>query len=225
MGGRSGQGVGRTPIPNLQPQSSGGIQWNITSDEFDNATGFTKEELVALTGLPDDFEADISIEYFDNDAEVTIRTQDGVFIRREIKYEEGYIYNAYFEIPETSKYNGRSLEVFSNQVAEARKQGFERIEVMAAGEGDGVSGALGKYNGYNTWARYGYEHQTAGSERAALRTIKDKTGNEYTSFDQMMRSSQGVKDWRIHGVGFSGEFNLSPDSLSSKRLIDYQNSK
>jgi hypothetical protein len=224
MGGRSGQSVGRTPIPNLQPQSSG-KQWNITSERGDNLTGFTSEELVALTGLPDDFEADVKIRYNDYEATVIIEGKDGVYIKRDIEYENGRIYNAYFEIPKTSKYNGRSLEMFSNQVAEARAQGFDRIEVTAAGEGDGISGARGEFNGYNTWARYGYEHRFGNSERAALRSIKDKTGNEYTSFDQMMRSSQGVKDWRIHGSSFSGTFNLADDSISSKRLIDYQNSK
>lgn len=221
MGGRSGQGV-RIPIPNLQ-QPSGAVDWTIDSETGTNETGFTAEELVSLTGLPDDFEGKVTIRYTPYGAKVIIRNIDeGVTIEREIYPASKTVYNAYFSIDENGKYKGRSLEVFSNQVNSARQKGFENISVYAAGQGDGVSGAEGVYNGYNTWARYGYQPT---SQTAALNRIEFKTGEKYDSFDQMMRSKEGAESWRLHGRAFDGNFDLNPNSVSSKRLIDYQNSK
>lgn len=140
-----------------------------------------------------------------------------------------YVYNAYFHaggFKGTAASGGldTGLAVFSNQVEALRQGGLDRIAVSAAGEGNHTTGARGVYNGYNTWARFGYEGEVP-------KEFKDYMGTHHpevsvpSQMSDLMETAAGRNAWRLHGSDWGGTFDLKPTSLSSKVLNLYIRSK
>jgi hypothetical protein len=207
MGGRSGQ-----TIKSQTQNKYSNININVSGT---NNTGLTENEILDISGIPSDGlgNVDISFNRFTN--EVTVfYTEKGLVIERIIDKDAGTIRNERFEIADYSKYKGQGAIMFSNQVNELRKNGFDKIETYAA--------KSYKLNGYYTWARLGY--QPFDSDKLTS-DINNKLGTNYKSFTEMIETKQGAKIWKEHGKPFYGTFDLNKNSQSSKTLSKYLKSK
>jgi hypothetical protein len=131
------------------------------------------------------------------------------------------MYNAYFASYSTG--SGTGTARFSRQVKELSRVGVERIEVSAAGRGDGIRGASGSFNGYYTWARFGYDGDIPLDSAFRLRSERSlpESARTATKFSQLMKTKQGRDWWRINGESWHGEFDLRPGSYSRKTLAAY----
>lgn len=221
MGGRSGQSTGGSSGGGA---AFGGDTFSITSkfpeielSVYDGTfpKGINALKALELTGLNNDFNGKVSIEPSFGDTVIVKIEGNGLRMDRVIRIMGGdkYISNNYFKIAENSLYAGKSLEIFSNQVKNAAKSGFSRIEVMAAGSPNDKT-----YNGYYTWAAYGYKPSNASS---LVGKIFDKTGSNYGTWENMMKSKLGRADFKQYGQGWSGSFDLKKGSDSIKQLAAY----
>jgi hypothetical protein len=218
MGGRSGQSTGG---------GSGGSGAAITSlsdykdvriyENGNNNTNLSAKDYIAIAGIPKSFKGDVEIQYQSYGVvNVNIRDRD-IVMQREINITNKTIYNAYFSIPKDSKLKGQGAKIFSNQVKAAQKAGFDKINVSAAGSKNDRT-----YNGYYTWARLGYRPNNSMQEVASI--FRD-TGRNYGTWENMMKSKQGVADWKEHGSSWRGSFDLKKGSYSDKALKEYLKSK
>jgi hypothetical protein len=192
------------------------IQLSVFSGNFPE--GLNALKAIQLTGLMKDFNGNVQVEPYGDTVRVSVEG-NGLRMDRTIRTLGGdkYISNNYFKIGENSIYAGKSLEIFSNQVKNAAKSGYSRIEVMAAGSpNDGV------YNGYYTWAAYGYKPNNSNT---LVNNIAVKTGRNYNNWESMMKSKQGRADWKSYGQGWSGSFDLTKGSNSLKQLGYYTKDK
>jgi len=192
------------------------VKLNVFQGNFPN--GLNALKALQLTGLMKDFKGNVQIIPFGDTVNVAIEG-NGLRMDRTIRTRDGdkYIDNNYFKISENSLYAGKSLEIFTNQVKNASKAGFNRIEVSAAGRpNDAV------YNGYYTWAAYGYKPANA---YLLVSEINSKTGRSYKNWETMMKSKQGRADWKANGRGWDGEFDLKKGSESFKQLGYYTKDK
>jgi len=216
MGGRSGQGTG----------GGGGGTGAANNDNYTdtiikksgtNNTGFSDETILKLAGIPQNFKGDADIFYSQSGkVNVDIKGMD-IVMTRVINTNDKSIYNAYFSIPKDSKFKGQGAQIFANQVKAAQKAGYDKINVNAAGSKNDRF-----YNGYYTWARLGYKPNRS---MDAVASIISKTGRNYGTWETMMKSKQGVADWKEYGAGWSGSFDLKKGSYSDKALKDYLKSK
>lgn len=95
--------------------------------------------------------------------------------------------------------------IFARQVAEARRLGVHQITTLAARE-EGV------FNGYYTWARFGYDGPLRGelAQRFGVDTIQG-----------LMSTPAGRAAWREEGTSWDATFDLSDASVSMKALDGY----
>ena len=192
------------------------VNLNVSQGNFPK--GLNALKALQLTGLMKDFKGNVQIEPFGDGVIVNI-DGNGLRMDRRIRTtgSDKYIYNAYFRIGQNSLYAGKSLEIFTNQVKNASKAGFNRIEVSAAGRpNDAV------YNGYYTWAAYGYKPTWSG---ILVSEINSKSGRNYANWETMMKSKQGRADWKANGRNWNGSFDLTKGSNSFKQLGYYTKDK
>jgi hypothetical protein len=223
MGGRSGQSTGGS--------SGGGAALGSGVDSSDNyknvnifengnnTTNKSPEYYLGLAGIPKDFTGNARIAYEPpNGKKITVRIQnEGIQMVRTIDTVNKSIYNALFKINENSKFSGKSLQIFTNQVKSAQKEGFKNITVNAAG-----SPGSPIYNGYYTWAAYGY---TPNASNLYVESIKMRTGRDYGTWQNMMKSKQGRADWKANGQPWDGTFDLKKGSTNMKQLSAYTKDK
>ena len=223
MGGRSGQSTGGS--------SGGGAALgsgvDLTNDYKDvnvyengnNTTNKSPEYYLGLAGIPKNFSGTARITHEPpNGKKITVNIQnEGIRMVRTIDTANKSIYNAYFKIQEKTKFSGKSLDIFTSQVKNAQKQGFKTITVSAAG-GPGDS----TYNGYYTWAAYGYKPDNASY---LVSRVFNKTNRDYGTWEKMMKSKQGRADWKANGGFWNGSFDLKKGSSNFKQLADYTKDK
>ena len=224
MGGRSGQsrrgggtGAGAGQDTRDVATEYPDINLQVKSGTF--PAGFDALKAIQLTGLMKDFKGYVTITPSFGDTIKVDVLGNGLEMERKIFTAGGdkYIANEYFRIDDNSLYSGKSLEIFSRQVKNAAKSGFDRIKVSAAG--DPTSKA---YNGYYTWAAYGYQPEY----KAYLTSlIRSKTGRNYGTWENMMKSKQGRADWKANGESWGGTFDLKKGSNSFKQLAIYTKDK
>jgi hypothetical protein len=211
MGGRSGQGV-RSASVGLRSFPDANIL---------TTAGLSPEEqrqYLNLTGVPSGFNGNINF-YKKQNGDIDVRlTDSGFLMQRVISPSSGGIYNAYFEIDKGSKYDGRGFEIFNNQITSARQAGYRKISVSAAGR-KGSS-----YNGYYTWLRFGYLPDNNISH-PRLRSINEmlsaKGQPRFRNMIEMMKTPNGRLLWKEYGTDWTGTFDLSPTSYSSRTLSAY----
>ena len=104
--------------------------------------------------------------------------------------------------------------MFNNQVENLRAAGVSRIQTAAIREG---------VNGYYTWARLGYDGEFSGSIRRQLQNPRRAPASlsKMTRVSELMRSAEGRNWWRENGESLDLEFDLDPDSTSSRVLAEY----
>jgi SPP1 gp7 family putative phage head morphogenesis protein len=127
---------------------------------------------------------------------------------REIRVDDDgkpYVYNSFFKLSPTARGGGAGLEAFTQQVANARALGATKLKCTAARGAD--------FNGYYTWARFGYDGVLSDDERARWGC---------GTLHELMRTERGRAQWREHGRTFSATFDLADGSTHRSRLDEYR---
>jgi hypothetical protein len=221
MGGRSGQGIGRQQQQQQQQQQQNGTQdYNATviingRNQFPQ---YSTEDMISFTGIPKDFKGGIRIEYNDDGAKVYI-SGEGVSMTRDINLYDKEVSNEYFKIERSSIHYGRGAEIFNNQVQSVKSAGFERIKVYAAGSHDDNQ----TYNGYYTWARFGYVPNNEQLGVTGFNQFAQQNNiGQVSNFKEIMYTKQGRDWWQNKaGVSFRGTFDLTDNSYSMTTLNNY----
>ena len=221
MGGRSGQSINigqnkqQSQIKNNYPN----VQVNILGTRTNQFPNFTVNDYIALTGLPNDFDGEVNINFTVNGAGITVEGDDGkFFMGRGININDKIIENAVFEIQDDSKFKGQGAEIFNNQVQQAQKDGFLKIKTTAARDDE--------YVGYYVWARLGYEPNNPQLGVSKFNEYAEKNGlGKVNSFKEIMATKVGQDYWKDKGDSFDGNFDLSKDSYSMKTITNYIKNK
>jgi len=130
---------------------------------------------------------------------------------RSVDLDNKILHNDYLKV--TSKGKGTGIKLFTNLVKAAKDSGFKKMEVYAAGEyGNTV------YNGYYTWARFGYD---ASPGSATVPRLLSRFNRKETSLFELMSTKEGQDFWKRYGQSFGGDFDLSPGSRNLLRLEEY----
>jgi hypothetical protein len=125
-------------------------------------------------------------------------------IKASWKTDEVYLSNDSLDI--SPQKTGMGTGYFASQVEACRKVGIGKINAYCAR----VEGAL---NGYNTWARFGYDGKVP-------KELQDKFDGAET-IQEIMETQEGRDAWLELGDSFYGTFETAQDSNSSKVLGDY----
>jgi len=125
-----------------------------------------------------------------------------------------FIYNEHFKKVKTTPrgYGAFSLAI---QVRRAISIGCKYIETYAAGDFKQASGE--GYNGYNTWARYGFEAPLSAEDTAKLPNFLQGA----KTVSDVVKTAAGRTWWEVNGSPKFMYFDLSPDSLSLTSLEAY----
>lgn len=176
-----------------------------------NGKNVTAKQVARLVGAPDG-------------AHVTIESAYGGALRTSISHpyitrqtrtisNEGgqlVISNDYFRASNNAP-KGFGSKVFARQVQAARQAKASRIDTYAAGNASDTG-----FNGYYTWARFGYNAPLYKSEIAAL----PSNLRGATNLNQLMAKG-GASWWKTHGEGRDMSFDLRKNSVSLRVLSAY----
>lgn len=105
---------------------------------------------------------------------------------------------------------GLGLKLFSNQVANATALGFTKIKTYAARDEK-------VYNGYSTWAKFGYNAKLTQDVRDALPAQLQGA----RSLHELRKTQVGRDWWTRYGTSTEMRFNLAPGSRSQRVLTTY----
>lgn len=195
---------------------------SVNTDGTNRFPQYSTGDMISFTGIPKDFGGSIRVSYNSTGAEINIYGE-GVNMTRNVYFDSNgnpdRVYNAYFRIDNGSQHDGRGSEIFNNQVQTLKSSGFNRIEVTAAGSAADNS----VYNGYYTWARFGYVPNNPTLGVNEYNRYADQQGYERVSnFKEIMYTKAG-RDWwqNKEGVSFRGTFNLQDNSYSMTTLNNY----
>ena len=124
-------------------------------------------------------------------------------LERSPKDGKPVIENTFFRVETPGR--GIGAEVFGRQVEQAAALGVARLETHASGApGDPV------YNGYDVWARFGYDAEIPAKVAATLPPSLATA----TRISDLMTTEAGRTWWTSHGTDFDGIFDLTPGSRS-----------
>jgi SPP1 gp7 family putative phage head morphogenesis protein len=184
-------------------------------DGLMTAHGFDAAIIAKMTGAPDGsvisiYKADDAIEF-----NITNALFDEAMARRIMEYAGGIrvMMNDNFNIKPQFQRQGIGARSFARQVSELAESGFARIETYAAGS---YRNDLG-LNGYDTWARLGYDAPLTAEEIAGLPEALQTARR----VQDLMATEAGRAWWEIHGNGRAMIFDLSEESRSRRVLDDY----
>lgn len=183
---------------------------------------YSTGDMISFTGIPKDYGGAITVSYTNEGATIQI-TGEGVNMTRNVYFDSNgnpdRVYNAYFRIADGSRHDGRGSEIFNSQVNTLKSAGFGRIEVSAAGSARDNS----VFNGYYTWARFGYVPDNPQLGVSSYNRYAEQQGYEKVSnFKEIMYTKSG-RDWwqNKEGESFRGTFNLQDNSYSMTTLNNY----
>lgn len=142
---------------------------------------------------------------------------DRLFKRRDDGTLE--VHNDIFQTSESSPYKGQGAALFLNQVRSLRALGVSVISTYAVG--DLKDATSGKFNGYITWPKFGYDGLIP-------QRILDKLPPGYvsamsgdTNLQSLMELPGGSEVWELYGSNIDLEFDLSDNSQSMQVLNSY----
>ncbi len=107
-----------------------------------------------------------------------------------------------------NKGGGIGLNLFLNQVKEARQSGFKYLKVGAAGD----YYSRERWNGYITWAKFGYE-MLPNDQSNFLNLMKQNNRTEKTVFE-LVSTKEGLAFWEKNVSWWDGKLDLSDNSKS-----------
>ena len=116
---------------------------------------------------------------------------------------------------------GLGATVLMNQSQLAGDLGVSQIVTYAAGDGNHVSGAVGRYNGYYTWPRLGYDAELSHEDIAYLKEYSGLKLDSVRTLGDLMKTPEGRDAWRKHGFGIDAKFDPKPGSQSRRVLEEY----
>lgn len=124
------------------------------------------------------------------------------------------MHNDSFFIEEHAQGSGLGTKILTDQVANLKEQGFDRIETWAA-KGPGI-------NGYYTWARLGYDQPISAFRDKRTRDRILKAYPEAKSVQDVMKTEEGRAWWSKNGANMrNAVFDLNDGSRSLKVLSAY----
>lgn len=138
---------------------------------------------------------------------------DDYMVDRIIDMKSKEIYNSYMRV--FKKGEGIGTNLLLNQVQNARKLGFKKMKVQAAG-GHGWDDT---WDGYYFWAKMGYQ-MDANSQKNFDRWIKQE-GRKESTINEMVSTKEGLAFWKKNGWEWNGFFDLNDNSESMKILGRY----
>ena len=113
--------------------------------------------------------------------------------------------------------SGVGIRIFAKQIESMIRAGVTQLTVSAAGDYGSYD-----YNGYTTWAKFGYNKTLYGGDKPQ--------GFTSTNLNDLMSEvattgpwagKTGAYAWEMTGSGFSGMFDLSEGSKARKVLSEY----
>jgi len=163
--------------------------------------------VIELVGSFDDSTSEITTMYDTED--IYIDTEDGFESRRRIVMDAGelVIHNQFLEVFGTGE--GMGTEILARQIQAARNAGVSKLRTEAA--------RAENYNGYYTWARLGYDAK-----------LPDYAKQEFPKLDKisdLMMTEKGRSWWKKNGKTIDMDFDLDPNSRSSKIFESYLSAK
>ncbi len=160
-----------------------------------------------------------------DDAVVRVRSAAGDGLRVSVKSPELYemrrtlfvdadgkrvIHNDELEVRPDLHGIGIGTRILARQVDQASLFGFDRIETMAV--------RSGKYNGFDTWPKLGYDGELPASVLAKLPANMASS----TRVRDLFATAEGRQWWKENGDTFHGVFELGEGSVSRQILDEYQ---
>jgi len=176
------------------------------------------EELAAAAGALDGAALSVSVR---KGRELFVEITHPLIVRQERGFRrdangELYIWNHYFEKRHDAA-PGVGLRSFKIQVEGARRLGVKRIELWAAGDLNDRS-----YNGYLTWAIFGFDAPLTLRERQEL-SVDPQLAGVQTVNDLFQRG--GRKWWQDYGTARRMRFDLADDSSMMQQFRTYLKGK
>lgn len=200
------------------------IEHNLTKNDYENmkdVTDLNHTQLVNLTGgvpSPNITNLKHSVSFIERAGIIHSSIySDQYRIQRDIHYDDKWIYNALMRVHDQGK--GIGLNLFLNQVKEARQSGFKYLKVSA----EGSYSIKDEWNGYVTWARFGYV-MSKESQLMFKSLMKANSRKEKTVFE-LVSTKEGLDFWEKNGNSWSGEFDLKENSQAMKNLKEYLNKR
>lgn len=218
-GGGAAPAAGPTPsqatvafVPDYSP-----AQHAVFAAKFRETFGakFTMQDFASASGAPDN--AKVFVDYDAPFGAIPGRFTAYIYapqieeMRRTFTVDrrgQPIIKNDIFALRATG--GGVGLKLFSGQVAHATALGFKAIKTSAARE-------AGVFNGYSTWAKFGYNAKLPAAIRAQLPAGLQGV----RSMHELRKTEAGRSWWTEHGRTIDMRFNLAPNSRSQRLLKDY----
>lgn len=173
----------------------------VSDRALSGAVGALDGAIVRIKAIPAGVDATIIHKYIDDQSRTIQKDRDGKL----------RILNDYFRKSRNAPKQVGIIS-FAREVAGARALGVDYISTFAAGSyGDTY------YNGYYTWARFGYNANLTGSEIDELPPALKSA----TTLNQLMRLPGGPEWWKVYGIGREMRFDLGENSESLRILQDY----
>lgn len=159
-------------------------------------------------GIPKGVEYSYSIT--NNHNTVIVKSSNNDFkVNRVIDFNDKSIYNSFMEVYVANEKTG--LKLLINQILQAKELGFKKLLVTA--------GQSPTMNGYMTWGKYGYTMKRYDQEDFdRLMQIHKRPEN---NLFELLSTKEGEGFWNKHGWQWSGEFDLSDESINIKNLKTY----
>ncbi|GEM_PF-2319255 len=202
-----------TPPVIVVAPDAGGL-WQITEYLFGKPLG--AEEVADLMGAPGG--STVAIETKLGALSVAIRHKElDIDIQRLFWRSKGksYVDGKLFAVKKAP--SGTGLVIFDRQVKRSIEYGLELIDIYAAGD----LRTTEEWNGYYTWARFGFNRALDPIEIARLK----RDGFDAKDVHELFQLEGGREWWLEHGEPGEMEFDLREGSLSRKLFERYKMEK
>jgi hypothetical protein len=202
-------------VPNITVKYAAGAA-DLARDLFGRAVA--DEELAAAAGALDGATLNVRVR---KGRELFVEIVHPLIVRQERGFRrdangELYIWNHHFEKRHDAP-PGVGLRSFKTQVEGARRLGVKRIELWAAGDLNDRS-----YNGYLTWAIFGFDAPLTPDEQQELALLPQVASAQ--TVNELFR--RGGRDWwRVYGTARRMRFELSDDSSMMQIFRSHLKSK
>jgi SPP1 gp7 family putative phage head morphogenesis protein len=194
----------RAPIRNNTPQHLGAdVEDAVGFDVMEWATGIVQSSDNANVG------GHVAGQQFDRRVQILVET-DNVRANRTFFPDQGIVSHDYMKI--TNEGKGTGARAFASQVQSYRRAGYKKIKTLAARD-DGI------YNGYYTWARFGFDGDLTGM--FWRRKLGDAGLTNVQRVSDLMTTPEGRAWWKEHGETVELEFDLRDGSYSMNVLESY----
>lgn len=176
----------------------------VTNKDFERLCGDTPEKGLTIDRAESGFFGNTQ----GGNVEILMKT-DKFFSKVEVsKYRDTVLEISHIDIVPTEQGKGLGARMFYNIADSAKKNGFKRIELIAA-KGEG-------YNGYISWARYGFDLNPTYAQEITrfgelVRTSTLPEIKDARNLRDLMSTANGRAFWRENGFEFHGVFDLSKD--------------